>query len=196
MLKKCYKCQIEKSITEFHKNKARKDGIEPKCKICVLEYSKNHYKNNMEHRKKLVKNWENQNPERKKINRKNNYIQNKDREIQYSKNYFREKYNNDPKFKLKHSIRNRIYSSIKNKTESSLEILGCNIEYYYSYLERLFDDKMTWGNHGTYWEIDHIMPINTFSLDEYKKAFNYKNTRPLPMSENRKRPRCGKDLYT
>ena len=195
MLKKCYKCKIEKSITEFHKNKAKKGGINSKCKICVLEYSKKYYKNNTEKKKQLVKNWESKNPERKKINRKNNYIQNKDREIKYSKNYFQEQYNNNPKFKLHHVIRNRIHASIKNKSESSLDILGCNIEYYYFYLESQFTGKMNWENYGKYWEIDHIIPINTFSLDEYKKAFNYKNTRPLSITENRKRPKCGKDLY-
>ncbi len=34
MIKKCIKCSMEKSINEFYKNKAMKDGINNKCKAC------------------------------------------------------------------------------------------------------------------------------------------------------------------
>jgi hypothetical protein len=34
MIKKCSKCQIEKSINEFYKNCLSKDGYRPSCKSC------------------------------------------------------------------------------------------------------------------------------------------------------------------
>jgi hypothetical protein len=47
---------------------------------------------------------------------------------------------------------------------------------------------MSWDNWGPYWEIDHILPLSSFNLNtllEQKKAFNYKNTQPLTIHENR-----------
>lgn len=32
--KRCYKCNIEKPISEFHKNKLAKDGLQSYCKSC------------------------------------------------------------------------------------------------------------------------------------------------------------------
>ena len=37
-MKKCTKCGIEKPLTEFHKEKAKKDGHRPNCKACSAEY--------------------------------------------------------------------------------------------------------------------------------------------------------------
>jgi hypothetical protein len=198
MIKECYKCKTSKSITDFHKSKSKKDGLDSKCKSCVLEYSKKYYKENTETRKQTIKNWEENNIERKKLLRKSYSERNKDKEKYYSYHYFKERYNNDIKFKIFHAHRTRIHSSIKNKSNSSKELLGCTIKEYYEYIENQFDNNMTWDNYGTYWEIDHIIPINTFDLnlkEQCIKAFNYKNTRPLSCHKNKSRPRNGRDLF-
>jgi len=39
MLKTCAKCQIEKPIGEFHKNRATSDGLQKYCKPCRAEYA-------------------------------------------------------------------------------------------------------------------------------------------------------------
>ena len=36
-MKKCKKCGIEKDLSEFHVNRAKKDGKETKCKGCIRE---------------------------------------------------------------------------------------------------------------------------------------------------------------
>tara|TARA_R110002153_G_scaffold239530_2_gene393946 strand:+ start:4189 stop:4776 length:588 start_codon:yes stop_codon:yes gene_type:complete len=41
--KKCSKCGIEKSLTEFHKNKGRKDGHRVYCKSCIKKISAQYY---------------------------------------------------------------------------------------------------------------------------------------------------------
>jgi hypothetical protein len=46
--KKCSKCGIEKGVQEFSKQKASKDGLQPKCKSCVAEYDLERYRNNKE----------------------------------------------------------------------------------------------------------------------------------------------------
>jgi len=195
MEKECYKCKITKSIFNFHKNKKRKDGLEPKCKDCVLEYSKKYYNKNTDSRKQMIKSWEENNIERKKANRKSYSEKNKKKEKEYSKNRFQKLYNNDIGFRIIHSVRNRINSNIKNKSDSTKNILGCNIKEYLIFLEKQFNENMSWNNYGSYWEIDHIKPINTFNPQEKLKAFYYTNTRPLTITENRCRPKNGKDLF-
>lgn len=36
-LKRCCKCRVEKSITEFYRNKSKKDGLQTVCKVCSNE---------------------------------------------------------------------------------------------------------------------------------------------------------------
>jgi hypothetical protein len=47
---------------------------------------------------------------------------------------------------------------------------------------------MSWSNHGTIWEIDHIKPVSSFDLtdeDQQKQCFHYTNLQPLTKKENR-----------
>lgn len=41
----CFKCNVEKEITEFYKQPAMKDGHVNKCKTCTKEDIKNNYEN-------------------------------------------------------------------------------------------------------------------------------------------------------
>lgn len=34
-VKKCIKCGVEKPVAEFNKDKNKKDGLDPRCKICA-----------------------------------------------------------------------------------------------------------------------------------------------------------------
>ena len=54
--KKCIKCDIEKSLSMFHKSKNEKDGHSYYCKDCKSISAKNSYKKNCEHVKVSVKN--------------------------------------------------------------------------------------------------------------------------------------------
>ena len=73
--------------------------------------------------------------------------------------------------------------------------LGCSIEEYIDYLEELLYNQpehhevpdwefMTWDNYGTYWHIDHIIPLsynrNELTKEILFKRFHYTNTQPLP----------------
>lgn len=61
------------------------------------------------------------------------------------------------------------------------------------HLETLFEDGMTWKNHGSKpgcWQIDHIHPVNQFPIDASPKEVNaLLNLRPLWMYENLHRAR-------
>ena len=60
----------------------------------------------------------------------------------------------------------------------------------YEYLTSLLCGKMTWSNYGTYWHIDHVIPIASFDLSNEQdrvKAFHYTNLQPLEAVKNMKK---------
>lgn len=81
----------------------------------------------------------------------------------------------------------KIFGIINN--DLALNFLGTSIEEYYDYLESKFTPEMNWDNYGTYWNIDHIKPLNYFNpcLAETIRRFHYTNTQPLTVSENRQK---------
>lgn len=85
--KTCTTCNIEKSITEYHKHNRCKFGVRNECKPCrnkrqkqwqidnrqkYLDYQSNHYKENKDYYYEMAKN----NPNRK-INKRKEYEKNK-----------------------------------------------------------------------------------------------------------------------
>ena len=45
-MKKCGKCGVAKSLSEYHKNPTKKQGVQNVCKECRKEYIRAHYKKN------------------------------------------------------------------------------------------------------------------------------------------------------
>jgi hypothetical protein len=139
----------------------------------LKEYSKNRYEENKDSISESKKNW-----------RKNN----KDKINEYRRNYQKERLKNDPLFKLKSSIRNRINSSFKRggftKRSKTGDILGCTFEEFKIYLEPLFVEEMSWENQGE-WHLDHIMPISLAKTEEEVIKLNhYTNFQPLWAEDN------------
>ena len=95
----------------------------------------------------------------------------------------KERKSQNPHLKLQDSVASIINSHLKNKSQKTNEYLGCSYEDYIIYLENKFDNNMTWDNYGKgkYWEIDHIYPLSKGG------SFHYTNTRPYPISDNRKK---------
>lgn len=121
---------------------------------------------------------------------KNWRIQNKIRKRESDNQYQKNKYNTNPIFKLKSLLRSRIRAALKNnqKQGSILQLLGCSIEQFKSYIEGQFKEGMSWDNHGYRgWHLDHKMPISKFDLskkDELSQACHYTNFQPLWAEEN------------
>jgi 5-methylcytosine-specific restriction endonuclease McrA len=77
----------------------------------------------------------------------------------------------------------------KTKGGSTFDHLPYTPEGLAEHLENLFDEHMTWDNHGTYWHIDHIRPHASFKYDsldhpEFQECWALENLRPLKASEN------------
>lgn len=147
-MKICTICSKEQPLSEFQKDKQKRDGHRPDCKVCRKEYyeSNKHKikKIDKEESKKKNKLYYEKNRDRILENKIKYWIDNKDKIYKYVKNnkeyinnrrrkYLKERYKNDALFKLKHNLRVSIYNAFKNgykKNSRTEEIIGCSYEYY------------------------------------------------------------------
>ncbi len=100
----------------------------------------------------------------------------------------------DENFKLQQYLRSRINKVIRRdqRTGSSVNDLGCSLEFFKEYIAKQFKDDMTWGNYGKVWHIDHIEPLCSFDLtdhEQFLKACHYTNLQPLFAVDNLKKRR-------
>jgi hypothetical protein len=131
--------------------------------------------------------------ERKKWLR-NNSAEWRAKNLEWRRQNYRKKYYNDIQERLVKVLRRRLGRMIDDqraqKLISSLQLVGCSIEELKRHIERQFSKEMTWGNYGTLWHIDHIIPCAAFNLhdiSEQRRCFNYLNLRPLLAVENMKK---------
>ncbi len=175
----------------------------------VVEYKKNYYEENKEKIKE--KNKESYHLNKDEINKKRRkdiirltpeerlekdrkyaieyYYRNKERQNKRSVERRIEKLKTDPFYKLIHNIRCLVRKSMQNqfttKSKKTIEILGCSFEEFKLHLESQFDDKMNWQNQGTYWHMDHIIPISSAQTEEDVYRLNhYTNFQPLYWEDN------------
>jgi hypothetical protein len=199
--KKCFKCKKDKLmiLDYFGKRPSVKSGFNSWCKECEKQYRfENKEKINKNMKEYRVNNKESISITAKKYRENNKKQTNKYMKIYREKN--REKINkthreyismrtkNDIGFKILKRCRSRLHKAIKGnvKSESTLKLIGCSVEYLIQHLESRFKNNMTWDNYGS-WEIDHIKPCALFNFEdeeEQKKCFNYKNLQPLWKEEN------------
>jgi hypothetical protein len=172
----CPGCNIFKTIDQFNKKTIR-------CRQCSRKY----YLKNKEQRLLSNKNYRNENKEQRRL---------------YGYDYSKAQYTTNPSYKLSNVLRSRIRVALKKnytkKADKTVNLLGCTIIQARTHIESLFEEGMSWNNHGTYgWHIDHIKPINTFDLtdiEQQKQCFNYTNLRPLWAKDNLARPDDGSDI--
>ena len=199
-MKKCCKCKQEKEIANFCKNNRYKDGRHDTCKQCRKLYNsqnKDKIKDyETEWRLKnpnYFKEWRNNNPElykalyvagNAKKTKEQIAIHNNSSKY-YKSEWSKNKYKNDPEFKLSQLLRIRLIDALKgkaNKIQSTISLLGCSVDECKQYLEQQFKPEMNWGNHGIVWEIDHIVACSNFNLtdiEQQKQCFHYTNLQPL-----------------
>lgn len=92
---------------------------------------------------------------------------------------------NDIGFRTKKRLRGRIYVALKRgvKSEGTMLLLGCSIDFFKQYFESLFTEGMSWEKYlagGIH--IDHKIPCKNFDLtkpEEQKRCFHYTNLQPL-----------------
>jgi len=203
-MKICSCCKENKGLSEFGRDKGRKDGLYVYCKQCSKikrkrlrdnnidairkrdrEYQKVWGKNNQNKKKKYFQNWRNKNLEKDRQRVKDWQKQNPN----YFKNYANSRYKNDISYRIANRLRGRLWDALRggsHKMGSAVKDLGCSLKELIVHLEQQFQAGMTWDNYGK-WHIDHVIPLSSFNLenrDELLKACNYTNLQPLWAAEN------------
>ena len=186
--KECKRCNTIKPITEYYNKKDSKDGKHIYCNICSRVEKKEYYELTKEKRADYYKQHRIENKEYYNTYSNKHYHTKKELYREWNRN----KYATDINFKLKHITSARIHEGLKRyqtkKQSRTIDYLGCSIEEYYIYLQQKFDKNMSWDNHGSYWEIDHIKPIDSFDLQDESQmyeCFNFNNTQPMEKYKNR-----------
>jgi len=69
------------------------------------------------------------------------------------------------------------------------ELVNFTIDELKKHIEKLFTPEMTWENYGTYWHIDHKVPIAVFNFErpddiDFHLCWSLKNLQPLEASKN------------
>jgi hypothetical protein len=185
----CSKCNEEKEVCEFYKNKDRFDGKRPECKVCSNKQSILYNQKNKEKVDKIKQKYVDNNKEKVKKSKKDWFNKNPN----YQNEWVHIKSNTDVLFKLKKNMRSRLWLFVKNrnvtKKNKTFDIVGCSPQFLKEYLQNQFTKEMSWDNHGLFgWHIDHIIPLSSANTEEEMyELCHYTNLQPLWAGDNLKK---------
>ena len=108
-MKICSRCKTEKSVSEFHKDKNKKDGLNNICKMCAIEKGKKYRQANPEKVREQDKKYRQANLEKKRELTKKWKEANLEKVREHQKRY-RE---NNPELKREN---NKIYYAINKQS--------------------------------------------------------------------------------
>ena len=207
-MKTCCTCKKEKEEDCFNKCKTNKDGLHYQCKDCrkaynnlTKEFKKAYNQVYFEENKIKVlqqnKEYRENNKETISIQRKEYREEHKEyiaqKNIEYlpiRKIKIKHRRIVDQDFRLKEILRSKYHKMVNGINTSYKEIIGCSTEMFKNWLEFQFDENMNWDNLGSYWQIDHILPMNGFittEMSQMRVCFNWTNLQPLEKIENRQK---------
>lgn len=170
----CTKCHVEKYKDFFREKRGECRDCE---RACGREYRSS------EHGKQKSKEWIENNKDRFKELCANWFRANKE-----SVNYKHvERYRTDPIYKLRRLCKDRLGVAIRKNQRSTPDFIGCPMEQLQDWLVYNYDENMNGDNHGSYWHIDHVIPVATFDLDDEVQrriCFSWYNLSPLEAKKN------------
>ena len=181
----CSKCKELKDIKKFCPNVILKGRGQ--CKPCMNEVQRDRRKRTCNAGDKK---YYNNNLDKCKESRKRymSSIEAKEKKRISRQLWRHNQRKNNVNYKFQENLRKRLWKIIKYRREkSSKELLGCSLTFYNIWLQYTFDEKMSFENYGSYWDIDHVIGLNNYDLsnkEELSESFHWSNTRALEKSEN------------
>lgn len=201
--KYCNKCrEYMKHYYEVNKEKRKqyREVNREKIKQYNIEHHKQYYQTNkdkiaeknkqyrLDNKDKIaehMKQYSEANKEKRKQYRENK----KEKIKKYKNQYNKIRKQTNPLFKLICNVRHRVKRALEFKTKRTMDYVGCSTEFLSQYLEKQFNDKMNWSNMGSYWHIDHIIPIMYNKPNEKTiiRRLHWTNLQPLSKEDNLKK---------
>jgi hypothetical protein len=95
-------------------------------------------------------------------------------------------------YNIKRRLRHRVRMAVRAisngaiKHKPTMELLGCDIDFFKKYFEDKFTDGMSWERISEI-HVDHIKPCSKFNLllkEEQEKCFHFSNLQPLWQKDN------------
>ena len=190
----CDKCEISYSLNKYRRYDENK--FSNTCKGCLNEMDKSRKKIARENRANntLVK-CEKCNEEKslKNFTKLKKYYKKKiclscyplflrEQKTGWCKN----EHNTNMNYRIKKSLAARL-RTVLVKNDSTMNYIGCNIQYLREWFEYNFTAEMNWDNYASFWSIDHIIPVCNFDLtleDEKLKCWNWSNLMPVTIKYN------------
>lgn len=165
-----------------------------------------YYRANRDEIKARTKEWSKANPERKKQNSARHYAENRETYIQKAAEwardnkkrrteicmgYMRRMCKENPKefvaVQTSRKMLARVLGSTgRKKRGRTFDALGYNRQQFEQHIESLFEEGMSWSNHGE-WHIDHIIPVSELvrcGVTDPAKINALPNLRPMWAAEN------------
>lgn len=185
---------MEKKLSKSERNKLWYQANREKILERTKEYRKNYSIKNREKNRKYQENLR-----REKGIKPRTKLTSEERIIA-RREYYKNKYANNPLHKLKTNIKNLIGNSLRRgnfkKLSKTEQILGCTYEEFKQYIETLWQPWMNWENKGDpedgvfepnkTWDIDHIIPLDTAKCEaDLIRLNHYTNLQPLCTYYNR-----------
>lgn len=177
--KTCNKCGEEKLLHCFSKTKRIKSGYISICKECS---------NKQSNARRKVRRVEDPEFRAKEIAQSKKWkIENKDKKNAYKRKYERDRYHNDPIYKLKNNYYSAINKALDGNVKGKVKFLGCTWEELKVHLESQFTEGMNWDNKGRGgWHVDHRLPLSAAKRDRDKiiALCHYSNLQPMWGADN------------
>ena len=184
-------------IKEYHKQRYKEN------KEYHKQYCKEYRKNNPEKVKQTIKRWRLNNPEKVKQYAKKWQLKNPDYVKQYKEqwkldnpDYFnqnrKQRRETDIAYNILCKCRHRQYQALRGNPKSAhtMELIGCSIEFFKSYLFTKFHDEYPGLTlHIPACDLHHIIACHTFNLsipEQQFKCFHYTNVKLMPREEHKK----------
>lgn len=205
--KRCSRCRTVRDQSNFNKSKSTKDGLHSWCKPCrketneldrekKKEYNQKYWNTNRETLRVKNETYRESNSQTIQAQRRayrarpeiKTHVQRKNKEyLPKRKLDIQHRRRTDIHFRISECLRAHLHRALKS-TSGHSEALGCSKEQLKRWLEYQFEPGMSWGNYGTHWHIDHILPISKFDFTkstDVKICFSWTNLQPLWAEENR-----------
>ena len=163
-VKKCSKCKMVSSKSNFYKDITKNDGYRPSCKRCSKQYYYDNQNRILHNQKTYNKN------NRAKINA-----------------YERQKRKSDFNFKLHCNIRGRTNRAFKCQNDKAVDLIGCTNSFLRKWIIHQLYDNMTLENYGKVWCLDHCLPLSKIDLSIENDLYKFTNwviIRPMYIKDN------------
>ena len=162
-----------------------------KNKEQIKEYGKEYYLKNREKRIKYQREYRSTHQKAHRESNRKYYFKNKERLSKNNTRNAKERRKTNPSLRILDNLRSRMLHALKgkNKSASTIKLLGCTPDELRKHIESQFKPWMTWENHGL-WDIDHIKACAKFDFvdpEQQRECFHWSNLQPLEHIANIKK---------